>query len=92
MPLVYVMANLQDSAQAAVTDSAQRAATDSATASASTVMQTQEPAFRTPENANYMYIAYSVAAVIYGGYLLILRGRWSALRKRQAGAGSAARR
>ncbi|MEO7359665.1 MAG: hypothetical protein ABI120_05005 [Gemmatimonadaceae bacterium] len=46
-------------------------------------MQSAEPEFRTPQNAGYMHIAYVVAAVIYGSYLLILRRRWSLLRQQQ---------
>jgi len=61
----------QDSAKAQVVDS-----TSATTGQA-------EPEFRTPQNAGYMHIAYIVAAVIYGSYLLILRRRWSSLRQRQ---------
>ena len=64
---------LQDSAKAQVVDS-----------TIATTSQTAEPEFRTPQNAGYMHIAYSVAAVIYGGYLLVLRRRWTALKKRQS--------
>ena len=65
----------------AMQDSAKARAADSTSA---TTTQAAEPEFRTPENAGYMHIAYTVAAVIYGSYLLVLRRRWSALRRRQA--------
>ena len=63
---------MQDSAKAQVVDS-----------TSGTTTQSAEPQFRTPQNAGYMHIAYAVAAVIYGGYLLVLRRRWSSLKKRQ---------
>ena len=66
---------LQDSAKAQVVDS-----------TGATTTQAAEPEFRTPQNAGYMHIAYSVAAVIYGSYLLILRRRWSSLKQRQRNA------
>lgn len=69
-------------------DTAKTAAADSmkaSTGAANGASQAPEQ-FRTPENARFMYIAYSIAAVIYVSYLLILRGRWTALRKRQAAA------
>ena len=71
---------MQDAAKASVIDS-----------TGSTATQTAEPEFRTPQNAGYMHIAYSVAAVIYGSYLLILRRRWSSLKKRENNAASARR-
>ena len=70
---------MQDSASARVADS-------------TSVTATQEPEFRTPQNGGFMQIAYGVAAVIYVSYLLILRRRWSDLRKRQANISAHSRR
>ena len=70
----------QDSAKAQTVDS-----------TSATTAQAAEPGFRTPQNAGYMHIAYGVAAVIYGSYLLILRRRWSSLRQRQNNAASSRR-
>lgn len=72
---------MQDSAKARVADS-----------TSATTVQAAEPAYRTPENAGFMHIAYTVAAIIYGSYLLVLRRRWSALRKRQANNAAQSRR
>ena len=63
---------MQDSSKAPVVDS-----------TSATTVQTAEPEFRTPQNAGFMQAAYTVAAVIFGGYLLMLRRRWTTLRKRQ---------
>ena len=63
---------MQDAAKAQVVDS-----------TSATTVQTAEPAFRTPQNAGFMQAAYTVAAVIFGGYLLVLRRRWTSLKKRQ---------
>ncbi len=72
-----------------VQDSAIARASDSTSA---TAVPTAEPQFRTPQNVGYLQIAYTVAAVIYGSYLLLLRRRWSALKKRQANNAAHARR
>ncbi|MGV3710781.1 MAG: hypothetical protein ACO1Q7_18305 [Gemmatimonas sp.] len=69
----------QDTSRAAVVDST-TAATTAATQPAAP--EPQGEAFRTPQNAGFMYIAYTVAAVILGGYLIVIRRRWSALAKR----------
>ncbi|MEP6832713.1 MAG: hypothetical protein ABJB74_04930 [Gemmatimonas sp.] len=59
--------------------------------SASTAQPAAQPEFRTPQNAGYMQIAYTVAAVIYGSYLISLRRRWAALKQRQNSAAQSRR-
>jgi hypothetical protein len=38
-----------------------------------------------PDNAGYFHAAYLVAAVIYGGYIVVLWGRARSLRRRARG-------
>lgn len=41
------------------------------------------PPMRTPENVGFMASAYTVAAVLYGSYIVLMFRRWSALKAHQ---------